>query len=212
MSSAHDLLPKRLDWFRDRDVARNESLKIARPVDNKIWSVILPHRFRHDEERLIISATSKSLYVIATLLPLIGDPVRIQYVREHNKGPVAPGRYLLRESMSTKEVIEFMRLYSQFLLCDGRHHFWVMNARQSRAIVYDQHDMLYFYGPCASAIWRLVCAGFFPGRVPSISRIMHAHIIEPEFDRVELEIVNRPGIHWEPPVEGVDIYLDIEKD
>ena len=74
---------------------------------------------------------------------------------------------------------------------DGRHHIWVMSLPAKSTLVYDNHNVIYAYGPIADFQTGLEVAGLKGGevRLP----VPHHHRYNAEFDDVERGILK----HWD---------------
>lgn len=200
------LHPGKMPWFVNMGIPYRQSLKMLTLEGEEAFHLVTDRRFTAERSRLVISAASESLFIISKLISLVGDRFRVTYVREHQEGEVEQGRYLLRHSFEYREAIEFLYTHQEFLLCDGRHHLWIMNETQKSGIVYDQHDLIYYYGPQLRAIAFLLYREFLPTRSLSHSNFPHGHGFRSTFDEEEAEIVSQPGTYWSPLVEDIDTY------
>ena len=49
--------------------------------------------------------------------------------------------------VSRAEVQAFLERFEDYLENDGRHHIWIHSPESSATLVYDNHDVIYCYGP-----------------------------------------------------------------
>ena len=97
----------------------------------------------------------------------------------------------------------FLTTYRAFLENDGRHHLWITTLPTNATLVYDQHNVVYGYGPLDTYEETLRLRGMQPGekiRFP----VPHSHNYNPEYDDDEDRVI----AHWEwqrhPLVPGTD--------
>jgi hypothetical protein len=77
--------------------------------------------------------------------------------------------------------------FQDYLENDGRHHFWIMAQPDYHSIIYDNHDILYAYGPLDEYRKILTSQGFSEGvfQFPA----PHHHCYNVEFDQEEARIL-----------------------
>jgi hypothetical protein len=148
------------------------------------------------------------LLAIAVLLELLGDSFRVMYVKESEHGTVERGRYTLDRFFSRDDCVELMIAFQELFIADGRCNVWFTDVDSRSVVVYDQHDLIYFYGPRWRAIPKLLGLGILPGRVRRISREPHAHLTARRQDPLEQELVHQAGTNWEPLLEGLDTFAE----
>src|ERR1700722_5521610 len=69
-----------------------------------------------------------------------------------------PGRYQSNLFQSLEQLAEFMWSFQEFFESDGRHHVWI--GHRQGTVVYDQHDVLFVYGPIERLRSLLLDLGF----------------------------------------------------
>jgi hypothetical protein len=128
-------------------------------------------------ERLRIGMSGGSLETIRTLLELLGEWLTLLYVLHTPHGESQPGRYQSPE-LSHGEVVELLDRFTTYLTSDARHDLWLRG--DEGLLVWDRHDVGYFYGDLAAAEERLRAAGYGEGAVSIPSP--HAHHYHAAFD------------------------------
>jgi len=73
------------------------------------------------------------------------------------------GRYQSSVIQSYDGVVAFIQKFKSFLDGDGKHHLWLGSTTREDLIIYDNHNILYCYGPIQRFIHEL--AGFKVGFV-----------------------------------------------
>ncbi len=80
----------------------------------------------------------------------MNDPYGLLYVLHTPRGGAAEaGRYQSPEPINRDQLTSFLHRFGSLLEGDGRHHFWISAVDGSSLLVYDNHDVLYAYGPLA---------------------------------------------------------------
>lgn len=114
-----------------------------------------------------------------------------------------PGRYQAPRPLDFAELEAFLAEFGPFLSTDGRHHLWIASTRTDGLLVYDQHDVIYAYGPLDDYVGILRDAGLREGpvRFPA----PHTHHYHAENDAAEAALLSRwewirtplrPGDEW----------------
>lgn len=71
------------------------------------------------------------------------------YVLLLDRGEHRAGRYQSPD-VSSEELRAFLMQFGPFLEQDGRHAFWIGSTAGEGTLVYDQHDVIFAYGPLAA--------------------------------------------------------------
>jgi hypothetical protein len=140
-------------------------------------------------ERLVIAPATDQIRVLTDLADALPEPFGLLYVLliPRGGGFDEPGRYQLRTTLSRESLRIFLDMFCDFLEGDGRHHLWVMSLPEQQTLVYDNHNVLYAYGPLAEYSERLAKLGLT--EAPSVHYpAPHAHNYRPEFDTAERAI------------------------
>jgi hypothetical protein len=133
--------------------------------------------------RLVIAPADGHDVLLGDLVELVDGPYHLLYVLLVSRLGRDEGRYQSPEQLSLADVCLFLKEHGHFLARDGRHHFWIGAADRSGLLVYDQHNVIYAYGPLAAFEGLLRRKGFhreevrFPGP--------HTHHYHPENDAAE---------------------------
>jgi hypothetical protein len=99
--------------------------------------------------RLVIGPSDNHIDLIIQLAAeLKGDPWFVLYVLlVPRKGNREPGRYQSAPFATHYELSSFLSAFRSFFEGDGRHHLWVGSAANDGLLVYDQHNVIFAYGP-----------------------------------------------------------------
>jgi len=147
-------------------------------------------------ERLVIAPASSHVDVMLDLAAILEAPLGILWVltvpRAHDPPEEHLGRYQSPVTLTFDQTAEFVRGYQAFLEGDGRHHFWIMSAFGEGQVIYDNHNVLYFYGDVDRATRVLSARGLKAGGRPRFP-VPHSHSYNREFDADEVRMMN----HWE---------------
>jgi len=156
--------------------------------------------------RLVIGPSSDRVDLLVDLAAeLHGNPWWVLYVllvpRQGNR---QPGRYESEPFETHFALAAFLQSFGAYFEGDGRHHVWVGSAANDGLLVYDQHDVLFAYGPLDRFKTILSFRGFrerqfwFPSP--------HSHAYFPENDAEEERLMVefdwryfplQPGDEWE---------------
>lgn len=153
-------------------------------------------------DRLIIGASSNHIDLLIELLEPLKEPFGILYVLVVSRVGHEDGRYQIESPMSRNELYSFLKQFEGYFEFDGRHAIWIMSLPDTVTLVYEQHNLIYFYGEHEAARNSLKSKGFSKRefRIPS----PHSHNYNEEYDRFEDQIFESFGwIHF-PLVEDVD--------
>jgi hypothetical protein len=121
---------------------------------------------------------------------VLPEPFGILYVLLTPRKENQPGRYQSPRPCSRDEMESFLLEFREFFESDGRHHVWVMSLPESSTLVYDQHNVIFAYGPLQEFTEVLKASGFQEGTVSFPSP--HAHNYNAENDDTEERLLN----HW----------------
>ena len=143
-------------------------------------------------ERLVVAPAGGHVDVMLALAAILEPPLgvlwilKIPRVNEHT-----PGRYQSPVTLTIEEVSGFIELFRDFLERDGRHHLWIMSAYAEGQVVYDNHNVLYFYGDLDRATGVLAARGISQGEYPRFP-VPHTHCYNKEYDGDEVRLME----HW----------------
>jgi len=155
--------------------------------------------------RLVIGPSAGHVELMTELAAeLRGEPWFVLYVLLVPRlGNREPGRYQSEPFGTHVELAAFLSAFRGFFEDDGRHHVWVGSAANDGVLVYDQHNVIFAYGPIERFRAILDARGFrersfwFPAP--------HVHSYSPENDAEEERLMAeaewtysplRPGDEW----------------
>ena len=151
-------------------------------------------RLQGSVERLCIGADERQTDLLLTLSRIMPEPLGLLYVLHtpvHEKHEA--GRYM-SPLVSRKEAAAFLEAHAAFLECDGRHDFWIGhlddNGRLAPPLVFDQHNLIYAYGPLDRYEAVLREGGFVEGAVKIPAP--HNHHYHHEFN----DLIDAMHTYW----------------
>lgn len=98
-------------------------------------------------ERLVIAPRSGHMKVLRALIEKMPEPFDVLYVFLVPRTDQPAGRYQSPYSIARSELVAFLNRFEEYFEGDGRHDIWVRSATDSSLLVYDQHNVIYAYGP-----------------------------------------------------------------
>lgn len=98
-------------------------------------------------ERIVAAPAANHVDLLITLSRVLPEPFGILYVLLVPRTDYKPGRYQSPAPLTRGEMEGFLTDYCAFLEGDGRHHLWVASLPSQATLVYDQHNVIYAYGP-----------------------------------------------------------------
>ncbi|HEY7086520.1 MAG TPA: hypothetical protein VH518_00445 [Tepidisphaeraceae bacterium] len=99
--------------------------------------------------RLVIGPAARHVELLTELAAeLGGNPWYVLYLLLVPRlGNRPPGRYQSPPFQTHRELSAFLASFRSFFEGDGRHHVWVGSAANDGLLVYDQHNVIFAYGP-----------------------------------------------------------------
>jgi hypothetical protein len=152
--------------------------------------------------RLVIGSSRDQVDLLTELsTQLNGHPWFALYVLLVPRlGKREPGRYQSPPFDTHAELSTFLSSFRSFIEGDGRHHLWVGSAANDGLLVYDQHNVIFAYGPLDPFKAILDSQGFrqrdfwFPSP--------HVHNYLPANDAEEDRLMSELEWHYSPLREG----------
>ena len=141
-------------------------------------------------QRLIIGPSGGGVDLLIKLTRVLPEPFGILYVLLVSRRGNRPARYQCPYPCSRSEMESFLLEFREYFESDGRHHVWVTSLPESSTLVYDQHDVIYAYGPLEKFTEILEGSGLTKGTVTF--PVPHSHHYNPENDDAEERLFE----HW----------------
>lgn len=153
--------------------------------------------WKREESRLVAAPDKGQVDLILRLADELQEPFRVLYVllvpRDDGQDE---GRFELAEPLGRAELRSFLRRYRELFEHDGRHHLWVASPVDDATVVYDQHNVLYLYGPLLRFENVLKEQGLSEGEVLLPSP--HSHHYHEELDSEVDDMLTRYEWQWYP--------------
>ena len=137
-------------------------------------------------DRLIIAPSGDQAGLMIELASVLPEPFGILYVLLVSRCGNAPGRYQSPYPIDRAEMEFFVNEFKAYFEQDGRHHIWITSVPADATIVYDNHNIVYAYGPLDEYIRLLDRRGLKEGTITIPAP--HTHNYNPEFDSQEDKI------------------------
>lgn len=151
-------------------------------------------------DRLKISAPEDGTQMMLRLASVLREPFAALYVLLVPRGGGAEGRYQ-SPWMSRTELSDVFERFAPFWDQDARHHLWLFSDLDRAILVYDQHNVIFAYGPIENYIRILEAIGYLAA--PELSfPAPHTHRYHLAFDEEERALVSLPGWTKSPLREG----------
>ena len=142
--------------------------------------------------RLVIGPASGHIALITQLAKAMREPLGLLYVLLVPRGGESEsGRYQSPGPLSFAETEDFLRQFQELLERDGRQHVWVGATDNSSLLVYDNHNVIYAYGPLEEFERILSSSGFTKSGQVRFPK-PHSHKYNPEFDELARQLMD----HW----------------
>ena len=141
--------------------------------------------------RLVIAPADRYIELITRLTAVMREPFGILYVLLVPRAGGESGRYQSPAPVSRAELEEFLWQYQDLIEKDARQHLWVSSVDGSSLLVYDNHNVIYAYGPLADFENVLRSNGLTLCEAVSFP-VPHMHRYNVEFDQQAREIMK----HW----------------
>jgi hypothetical protein len=169
--------------------------KFSSLVGGSEW---VPHRYGNSwdieqttgPQRLVIGPSDNYVDLLIKLTRVLPEPFGILYVLLVSRRENRPARYQCPYPCSRSEMESFLLEFKEYFESDGRHHVWVTSLPQSSTLVYDQHNVIYAYGPLEEFTKILQENGLQRGTVDF--PVPHSHNYNPENDDEEARLLQ----HW----------------
>ena len=146
--------------------------------------------------RLVAAPSARHVDCLIELSREVAEPFGILLVMLIPRLGSRPGRYQSPRPTTREETEAFLRKHAAFFEFDGRAHIWVMSLPDKATLIYDNHDVLYAYGPIDKFTKVLERRGLTFGdvRYP----VPHTHRYNPECDSGEEMVMKEWEWKWFP--------------
>ena len=148
-----------------------------------------PHVFRREQttgpDRLAIAPREDPMRILCDLASVVGPEYSIVYVLVEPLGQAERGRYQ-SPVLDFVDVEAFVSEFREFLANDARHELWISSIDNAGLLVYDDHGLIYAYGPLDEFERNLLLRGLQPGsfEIPAPHTHHFHHQYAQPFDRL----------------------------
>jgi len=142
-------------------------------------------------DRLIIAPAADHVEVMRRLTGAMRGPFGLLYVLVVLRGPHEAARYQSPAPLNSAQLDDFLAEFGDLLENDARHHFWISSIDNSGLLVYDNHNVVYAYGPLDAFEKILLSNGLARSENVTFPS-PHVHSYNPEYD----ERVGQLLQHW----------------
>jgi hypothetical protein len=164
---------------------------------------IFEHEPTKGSSRLKIGVTRNAIDMMIKLADSLTPPFFVLYVLVTTRRGNELGRYQSPLIETKEELDSFFRHFRDYFETDGRHHVWIGTVDNSGTIIYDQHNVIFAYGPTDKWKEELMNNGY---REKSFELpAPHSHEFHSDNDKYEDEIMN----YWDWSIfklEEQDLY------
>jgi hypothetical protein len=152
--------------------------------------------------RLVIGPSGGHIELLTQLAAeLKGHPWAVLYVllvpRQGNR---QKGRYQSAPFDTHAELGAFLASFRRYFEGDGRHHVWVGSAANDGLLVYDQHNVIFAYGPLDR--FRAILGSRAFGERDFWFPAPHSHSYAPENDAEEERLMTEHEWRYSPLQPG----------
>jgi hypothetical protein len=151
--------------------------------------------------RLLIAPASRQADLLFQLSGCFTGPYWLLYLLLVSRIGKRPGRYQISAPVPRAELKLFLDQYREFLENDARHHLWIAGPQSTGLLVYDNHNVIYGYGPLACYKNVLTAAGL-KGEEEIRYPVPHAHKYNAEFDAQEEVLLQEYEWRYSPLQES----------
>ncbi|MEZ0325811.1 MAG: hypothetical protein ACAH95_07880 [Fimbriimonas sp.] len=153
--------------------------------------------------RIVVAPAAKHVDLLIRLTREMPPPYWVLYILmvPHTES-VQPGRYQLMEEFDEDGIRRLLSSFQEFFEGDARHHLWIGSRKDRSLLVYDQHNVIYAYGPVDQFASILQAQGLREDEV--VYPYPHTHHFRTSLDRFEAELLDRYEWAWSPLEEEDD--------
>jgi hypothetical protein len=142
--------------------------------------------------RLVIASAGRYVELMMRLTVAMREPFGLLYVLlVPRAGEGESGRYQSPAPVNSAELEAFLWHYQDLLEKDARQHLWIMSVGGSSLLVYDNHNVIYAYGPLAEFENVLRSNGLTQSETVSFP-VPHVHKYNAECDQQARDLMD----HW----------------
>jgi len=150
--------------------------------------------YQAENKSIKIGASQNAIDLILKLADNLNPPFYILYVLVVSRLGNEHGRYQSPIIETREELQDFLFDFREYFETDGRHHIWIGTTDNSGLLVYDQHNVIFAYGPIEKYLKTLEKDGF---KEQSFSfPFPHGHSFHADNDKYEDSILSYYEWSW----------------
>jgi hypothetical protein len=129
---------------------------------------------------LKIGASQNEIDLLLKVAETLNPPFYIVYVLVVSRIGNKLGRYQSLLLESRDELKSFLKEFQEYFETDGRHHVWICTIDNSGRFIYDQHNVIFAYGPLDNYISNLMKNGYKEKKFSFPAPHAHAYKMPPK--------------------------------
>ena len=168
--------------------------KLESQQENGEWQPhVYPVEFRHettdaDSGRLCITCSTGQVGLLLSLSATFAEPLFALFVLALSRCDENHCARYQSPKLTRPQVVEFLERFKDFFERDGRHRLWIHAPLSEATLVYDNHNVIYAYGPLAEFRSILQANGYH--EVDHVAVLgPHGHCYHAEFDPAERAVI-----------------------
>jgi hypothetical protein len=148
-----------------------------------------------ERPRILIAPADRQIELMLNLAREMASPYLVLYVLLAPHTEAKPGRYALAD-LGPVELRRLLEEFQTYFEGDARHHVWIASQTDESLLAYDQHNVIYAYGPLDRFADALLDAGLKEG--PTEFPYPHTHHFRDAMNRQEARLMSEFDWIWSP--------------
>jgi len=161
-------------------------------VYGNVWELVE----EDNDRRIVVGPRASKVELLMNLSRALPGPFGVLYVLKVPRTKLSAGRYQMPAPIEKNQLESFLMAHRTFFEADARHHIWIHCVSSGSTMVYDNHDVIYLYGPIEKYVEILNQSGLVRGTVRFPAP--HAHNYHSEFDTAEAELIEKSEWKFSP--------------
>ncbi len=98
-------------------------------------------------QRICLTTSNSYVDLLLALAATLPEPFFVLYVLVLSRKQEHEAARYQSKQLTHSELKTFLERFEDYFENDGRHHVWIHSPESSATLVYDNHDLIYCYGP-----------------------------------------------------------------